>query len=180
MFNFVTILASGSGEAEPSGFAALGFNPKAFLIQLITFLIVFYILKKYVFGRVVDMLEDRRKTIEDGVKLSAEIKSEREKLEVQIADAHKKARAEADELMAQTKDQATAVLREAEESAQVKVENMISDAKKKIADETEKARRSLEKETVELVIKATEAVSREKLDAKKDAGLIKDALEGRL
>lgn len=178
MFNFVTLIAS--EEAKPSGFAALGFDFKAFLIQLITFLLVFYILKKYVFGRVVDMLETRRKTIEDGVKLSAEIKSEREKLEAQIAEAHKKARSEAQELMNQTKDQATVALREAEEATQAKVESMISDAKKKINEETEKARRSLEEETVNLVIKATEAVSREKLDSKKDAVLIKDALEGRI
>lgn len=178
MFNFVTLIAS--EEAKPSGFAALGFDFKAFLIQLITFLLVFYILKKYVFGRVVDMLETRRKTIEDGVKLSAEIKSEREKLESNIADAHKEAREEANKLMAKTRDQADSVIREAEESAQTKVDKMIVEAKNKIEEETQKARRALEAETVGLVIRATEAVSREKLDDKKDATLIKDALEGRI
>ncbi len=55
-------------------------------------------------------------------------------------------------------------------------ENILTDAKKKIVEETERARRALERETVELVIQATEAVSREKLDASKDAALIKDAL----
>lgn len=175
------ILLFGATEAESaSGIGALGIEPKAFIIQLITWLFVFLVLLKFVFKPIVKILDNRRKTIEDGVRLTTELAAEREKLEAQIAEAHKKARAEAQELMNQAKDQANVALREAEEATQAKVESMISDAKKKINEETEKARRSLEEETVNLVIKATEAVSREKLDPKKDAVLIKDALEGRI
>lgn len=166
----------GAEAAEKEGFAALGFDPKAFLIQLVTFLLVFYILKKFVFGKVVDMLEKRRKTIEEGVKLSAEAKAQAEKLEIEIAESRKEARREADKLLAATKDQADDIIRSAEQSAVTKAENILTDAKKKIAEETDRARRALERETVELVIQATEAVSREKLDADKDSRLIKDAL----
>lgn len=175
--SLVTNFASETTE-EASGFAALGFDVKAFLIQLITFLLVFYILKRYVFGKVVDMLEKRRKTIEEGVKLSQEAKARSEELDKEIAEAHKKARAEADKLIAQTRHQAETIIRAAEDSAVAKAENIMIDAKKKINEETERARRALERETVELVIEATEVVSREKLDAKKDAALIKDALRG--
>lgn len=164
--------------AEKEGFAALGFDPKAFLIQLVTFLLVFYILKRYVFGRIVDMLEKRRKTIEEGVKLSAEAKLEAEKLEKEVAEARKQARHDADKLLSATKEQADDIIRTAEQSAAAKAENILADAKKKISEETERARRALERETVELVIQATEAVSGEKLDASKDAALIKKALRG--
>lgn len=175
------LLLFGVTEGEgPSGISALGINSEAFVIQLITWLFVLFVLQKFVFKPIVKVLDNRRKTIEDGVRLTTELAAEREKLEAQIAEAHKKARAEAQEQMNQAKDQAGVALREAEEATQAKVEGMISDAKKKINEETEKARRSLEEETVNLVIKATEAVSREKLDPKKDAALIKDALEGRI
>lgn len=167
-----------SEEAEPEGFAALGFDPKAFLIQLITFLIVFYILKRYVFGRIVDMLEKRRKTIEEGVKLSAEAKAQAEELQREIAQEHKKARVEADKLLASTRDQADNIIKSAEQTASEKADRILVDAKKKISEETERARRALERETVELVIQATEAVSKEKLNASKDAALIKEALRG--
>ena len=165
-----------SEAAEKEGFAALGFDPKAFLIQLVTFLLVFYILKRYVFGLIVDMLEKRRLTVEEGVRLSQEAKANAEKLEREIAAAHKQVRQDADKLLADTKDQADGIIRTAEQSAGAKAENILADAKKKIIEETERARRALERETVELVIQATEAVSREKLDATKDAALIKDAL----
>ena len=174
----VLIERFGASESEAEGFAALGFDPKAFLIQLITFLLVFYILKRYVFGRVVDLLEKRRETIEDGVRLTTEIKAEREKLTAEVIEAHKQARKDAEKLISETNDQAAFMLKDAEELAKAKVDKMLADAKKKIIEETDKARRSLERETVELVIQATEAVSREKLDAKKDASLIASALKG--
>ncbi len=167
----------GAEAAEKEGFAALGFDPKAFLIQLVTFLLVFYILKRFVFGRVVDMLEKRRVTIEEGVKLSAEAKAEAQKLQAEVAQAHKDARAEAQKLLAITKDEASGILKTVEVEANKRAEKILLDARKKIVDETAAARRALEGETVELVIAATEAVSKEKLDATKDAALIKDALK---
>ena len=64
MFDLIKIF--GTEEADSaSGIAALGFDAKAFIIQLITFLIVLFVLKKYVFGRVVELLEKRRETIEN-------------------------------------------------------------------------------------------------------------------
>lgn len=166
-----------SEETQASGIAALGLDPKAFLIQLITFILVFYILYKLVFFRIVEVLEKRRLTIQEGVELTVEIKAEREKLEKQIAEAHKVARKDSEKLMSETQDQAALVIKDAEDLAKVKVEKMLDDAKKKIVEETERARRSLEKETVELVIRATEAVTKEKIDSKKDSELIANALK---
>lgn len=165
---------------EPSGIAALGIDGQAFVVQLITFLLVFYVLKRFVFQRVVDLLEKRRKTIEEGVKLSQEAKTKNEELDREIAKAHKQARADADKLIGQTREQAETIIRTAEENANKKADNILSEAKKKIIEETERARRALESETVGLVIEATEAVAREKLDAKKDSSLIKEALRGQI
>jgi len=161
---------------EPAGLAALGVDGQAFVVQLITFLLVFFVLKKFVFKRVVDLLEKRNKTIDEGVKLAEAAKARSAELDKEIVEAHKKARVEADKLLAQTKEQADQIVRDAEDSASKKAENILVEAKKKINEETDRARRALERETVGLVIEATEAVSREKLDAQKDAKLIKEAL----
>jgi F-type H+-transporting ATPase subunit b len=161
-----------------SGFGALGIDAKAFLIQLITFVLVFLILRKYVFGRVVKLLEDRRKTIEEGVKLTNEMTVARKKLEEEIVQTRKKSRAEADKIIADSHEQAGSMLKEAEESAQRKVDAAVADAHKKIEEETGRARRNLEKDMIELVIRATEIVAKEKIDARKDSELIKEALRG--
>lgn len=174
---FVTQFAA--EEAEASGIAALGFDPKAFLIQLVTFLLVFYILKRFAFGRIVDMLEKRRQTIEEGVTLSAKMTQEKEKLDKEVARQRAETRREAEALIADTQAQATVILKKAEASAAERANQIIEEAREKIDDEMARARRNLEKEMVGLVIEATEAVTREKLDAKKDGALITEALKGR-
>lgn len=177
MFNTV-LTRFGSEEAEAEGFAALGFDPKAFLIQFITFLLVFYILRKYVFGRIVDMLEKRREAVEEGMRLTTEAVVERDKLEKETAKTRAAARKEADEIISRTNEQTTQMIKDAEAAAAAKAHALIEEAKKKIEEETARARRKLESEVVDLVIEATEKVAGEKLDAKKDAALLTRALRG--
>ncbi len=166
----------GAEAAEKEGFAALGFDPKAFLIQLVTFLLVFYILKRFVFGRIVSMLEKRRETIEEGLSLTSKLTEQKEKLDAEITEIRKKARQEADAIIAASHHQTTAMVKEAEAAAEAKAKNILTEAQKKIEEETARARRALEHEMIGLVAEATEVLVNEKLDAKKDAALISKAL----
>ncbi len=177
MINYVTRFANEAAE-EPSGLAALGLDGKAFVIQLVTFLLVYVILRKFVFGRVVDLLEKRRETLEEGMRLTTEAVVEREKLEKETAKTLAQARKDADAIIARTNEQTTQMIKDAEEAANTKAKNILEEAKKKIDEETARARRKLEAELVELVIEATEKVTGEKLDAKKDAALLTKALKG--
>lgn len=177
---FETVLTKfAAEEAEAEGFAALGFDPKAFIIQLITFLLVFYVLKRFVFGRVIDLLEKRRLTIEEGLKLTSKMAEEKAKLDREAAEIRKAARQQADEVIADSHQQAGTMIKEAEANAAEKAEHIVAEARQKIEDETARARRDLEREMVNLVIEATEKVTHEKLDAKKDNALITNALKGR-
>lgn len=162
--------------AEKEGFAALGFDAKAFLIQLVTFLLVFYILRRWVFGRIVTMLEKRRATIEEGLSLTNKLTEEKEKLDAEITKIRKAARREADEIIAASHQQTTAMVKEAETAAETKAAAILAEAQKKIEEETARARRSLEHEMVGLVAEATEVLVNEKIDAKKDAALISKVL----
>jgi len=173
------LIRFGAEETSSGGISALGLDPKAFIIQLITFLLVFYVIKRYVFGRVVDLLDKRREVIEQGVQLTAEMVVQRDKLDKEVENTMKKARVEANEVLARTQDQASAMIKEAEAAAQAKVDAMVSEAHKKIEDDTQKARRKLEKDLLSLVVEATEIVTEEKIDAGKDAKLLERALKGR-
>lgn len=175
---FIFVQQFGSEAAEASGLAALGVDGKAFLIQFVTFVLVFFVLKKYAFTPIIASLEARRKTIEDGLKLTTEMVEERAKLEKEVAKIEQEARKESDQILASTRDQADGIVKAAELKAQAKADNMMSDAKKKIEEETLRARRSLEKDMVNLVVEATEFVAHEKIDATKDKKLIADALKG--
>lgn len=174
------LLLFGSETAEKEGFAALGFDPRAFLIQLITFLFVFYILYRFVFARIVAMLEARREAVEEGLRLTTEMQAERDKLEKEVTLTRKEARKEADEILASTHERAGSIVKAAEDQAQAKTDAMMVDAKKRIVEETARARRKLETEIVDLVVEATEAVTKEKLDTSKDAKLVESALKGQM
>lgn len=176
MLTTTTIFAAESSE---SGLAALGVDPKAFLIQLITFVLVFVVLKRYAFKPILKTMQERRDTIESGVKLGEEMKRERAKLDEQVEAKLHEARQEADGIIAGAQDSGRQAIREAEDKARDKAAAVLKEAESRIAQDTARARKQLEAEVVSLISDATEAIIDEKVDAKKDAQLIERALKGR-
>lgn len=165
------------GSEGPSGISALGIDPIAILAQAVTFLALFFILKKFALSGIVETLEKRRKVIDDGVRLGQQMEAEKEKLDEQVDKVLHKARDEADRIIADAHVEAGNVMKEAEDRAARKMDAMLDDAHKKIDEEINYARRELKKETLQLVAHATEIIIDEKLDATKDAGLVERALE---
>lgn len=163
--------------AESSGIGALGINGKAFIIQLITFLLAFLVLKRYAFKPITKVLDERRETIESGVKLGEDMQKERIKLDEKVAKILQDTRVEADTIIAGAQDVARQTVREAEDKARDKADGIIKQAESRIDQDTARARKQLEKELVGLVSDATEAIIGEKVDAKKDAQLIERALK---
>ena len=185
---FVTLFAAEAAHAaeqaaehteKATGLAALGVDGKVFLFQLITFVFVFLLLKKFAFAPIGRMLETRRKTIDDGVRLGQKLEREREKMDVEAAKVTREARHEADRIIANGHKEAREVLRDAEKAANRKAEAMLSDAEARIHEETAAAKRKLEKDIVSLVSEATEAIVGEKVDPKKDAEIIEKVIRNR-
>ena len=162
-----------------SGIGALGIDAKAFIIQLITFLLAFWVLKRYAFSPITKLMDERRKTIESGVKLGEQMQKERAQLEAQVEDTLHKARQEADAILSDAQDSGRAAIREAEEKARATAEGILTEAESRIEQETARARKALEKDLANLVAEATEAIIYEKVDTKKDAALIERALKKR-
>jgi len=185
---FVTLFATEAAHAaektaehaeEATGLAALGVSGQAFVIQLVTFVFVFLLLKKFAFKPIGAMLEKRRQTIDDGVRLGQKLERQREKMDQEAAKITREARHEADRIIAGGHKEAREVLRDAEKAANRKAEAMLSDAEARIHEETESAKRKLEKDIVGLVSEATEAIVGEKVDPKKDAEIIEKVIRNR-
>ncbi len=172
------LLTNFAAESEASGIGALGVDGKAFIIQLITFVLAFWVLKKYAFGPIIKMLDERREHIENGVRLGEDMKRQQATLEAKVAEELADARKEADGILATARDNAREAARETEDKAKTKADSILVDAKSRIDQETARARKNLEKEMVGLVSEATEAIIGEKVDAKKDVALVERALKG--
>ena len=163
---------------EASGPAALGISGQAFLIQIITFLLVFLALKKWAFKPIIKMLNDRRDVIENGVTLGEKMRAEEAKLEEEVAQKLHEVRKQADQLIADAETEGKQKVQAAEEAAAKRAEGIIKDAESQIKQATERERKRLEKELVGLVSEVSEAIIGEKVDATKDAALIDKALKG--
>lgn len=172
MFALITQFGDSS-----SGIGALGLDGKALIIQLISFVLAFLVLKKWAFGPIVRMMEQRRKTIDDGVKLGEQMKRDKAALDATVEETLQKARKQADTIIAEAHDTSHETVREAETQARDKAAGILKEAEERITTETKRARKKLEGELVGLISDATEAIIGEKVDAKKDAQLIDRALK---
>lgn len=172
--------AETSQAASGSPLEALGVNAQAFVLQLITFMLVFIILKKLAFDRVVKILESRRLTIEDGVKLGEQLAKEREVQAAQAQETVRQARHEADVILSNAQKEGRALVRQAEKAAHQKAKIILEEADVRVLHDSSLAKRKLQKDLVHLVADATEAVVGQKIDRKKDAHIIEAAIKGRM
>jgi F-type H+-transporting ATPase subunit b len=178
MVQITHIIFAHEAAETTGGIGALGLDAKAFVIQLITFLLAFYVLKRFAFEPIVKVMNQRRETIEAGVTLGEEMKKERAALDDKIAEELQKARKEADGIIANSQDAGRQVVADAEAKATQKAAGIMREAEARIETETTRARKALEGELVTLISDATEAIIGEKVDSKKDAQLIDAALKG--
>lgn len=162
-----------------SGIGALGISGSAFLIQLLTFLVAFLVLRRFAFGPILKVLRERRELIESGVRLGEQMQQEQAALEQKVSQTLREARSQADEIMAAAHDQARSTVQTAEDKARDKAAGILTEAERRIAQDTAVARKKLEGELVGLISEATEAIIEEKVDAQKDAALIERALKAR-
>ncbi len=177
ILNTSHIFAEGSGEST-GGIAALGLDVKALLLQIATFVIVFWLLKKFALSKIVAMLEKRQETIDSGVTLGMEMQKAKEELDVKTEQTLRAARTEADKIISTGHQEVRDMLKEAEASAARKTAVLLADAQAKIEEDMIRARKQLEKDMLELVAEAAEVVIGEKLDNQKDTRLIEHALSG--
>lgn len=176
------LIASTAPEAEHAAeesqglLQALGINLTLLVEQTIAFLILVFLLAKFVYPALIKAVDGRREQIEAGMKEAKQAEEALEKAEAKVAGMLAEARAEADDILARTNQEAAGVVADAEDKAKVRAEQIVADARQQLSLDVAKAREALKKDTIELVALATERVVGEKLDAQKDAELVKKAL----
>lgn len=120
------------------------------LTQLVAFLAVFFILKKYAFGTVFKVLDERQKTIASAIHDAEKKKSELEALkkdyEQRLQAIEQEARQKVQAAVAEGQRIAAEIREKGQQDAGVLVER----AKQEIQRESEKARALMQKQVVEL------------------------------
>ena len=136
-----------------------------------------WIVKKYALEGVVKKLDQRHSDIDRGLHLTAELDKQKAELDEKVESILKKARKDADVVIAEAKTEKGVIIRAAEESANRKAEDIMRSAEGKIEREISEARSGLKSEMADLITEATESILNQKLDAKSDRKLVEKYLE---
>lgn len=172
-----TVVTDAATHAEEAGgLAALGLDVKSFLFQLVTFVLLLLILRKWAFPVLVRTLEERRLAVEKSIDQAKHTEAAMHDAEKKIAGMLTEARDEAAGLVAAGQREAAKLLEEAETRAATRAEHIVKEARTSMEHEVAKAKAALKKEAAELVAEATSVIVKEKVDAGKNADLIAKAL----
>lgn len=164
-------------EASSGGISSLGINLKGFIFQLITFVIVLLILRRYVFPKLVATLEARRKTLEESLVQAKRTQEALDKAEESAVHILHQARQQADEALSEAKNQAKELVAKSEGTARDQAERIIKETQEQIVQEHNKLRQELKGELAGLVAEASEKVLRSKLSSKEDERLINRSIK---
>lgn len=170
--------ASTEASEESGLLGSLGIDFQLLILQTVAFLILLFLLSKFVYPILANMLEKREKQIEDSVKVAKEVEKNAEKTQAEIAKLMREAREQADEVVADAKAEASKIVEAADKKSHERAERIISDAENEIAKNLEDAKSSLRQETVNLVAEATSVVIGKTVDAQIDNKVIKSAIDG--
>lgn len=171
------VLLAATETAEKSSSLPLGINGRTLLFQFITFVLVFVVLRRFAVKPIVRLLDQRHKTIDDGVRMGLTMEKEKAKFDRELDKVMRDARHEADEIIARAQKEARQIQREAEQTAKQKINAMFVDAEERLAEEAAQSKKNLEKDLIKMVSDVTEAIVGEKVDSKRDADLVKKAMK---
>lgn len=166
-----------AAETSQGGISSLGINLKSFVFQLITFLIVLLILRRWVFPKLVATLEERRKTLEESLRQAKQTEETLQKAETEAGDILQKARAEADAVLAEAGAKAEDIIAKGETAASERAARIIAEAEQRLGQERERLHGELRSELADLVAAATEKVLRQKVNQQQDRKLIEQSLK---
>lgn len=160
-----------------SGISSLGVNLKSFIFQLVTFLIVLLILRRWVFPKLVATLEERRKTLEQSLEQARLTEETLHKAEGQAAELLNKARAEADTVLADANSRVEEIIAKGETAASERAARIIKDAEDHLSQERDRLHSELREELADLVAAATQKVLEKKINEREDRALIERSLK---
>jgi len=151
--------------------------PGLMIWTLVCFLITLFVLKRYAFGPIQSMLDERRdrirRAIDEAEKARAEARSLLEEHRALIAQA----RGQGEQILADARKVADAQRQRVKEETEVDRQRRLEETKRQIEAETQRALQQIRSEVAELTLIATTKVTGKVLDDADHRRLIDDAIK---
>jgi F-type H+-transporting ATPase subunit b len=168
--------AVASAAEEASGIAALGFNLPGLIAQMVNFIILVVVLKLFLYGPVVRILDERKRRIEEGLQRAEQAAEQAASSEDEVRRVVEQARLEAREVIQRAQETAERLRAELEQQARADATRIVESAREEIVAEREQALQRLRAEFAGLTIVAAERVIGQSLDRTAHQRLIDEVL----
>jgi F-type H+-transporting ATPase subunit b len=166
-----------ASEAKADIFTSLGIDWQMLILQIIAFLVLVFILGKFVYPILIKSVDERQDKIDAANKAAAEAQAAAADAETRVEKLLKKARIEAAEIVETAKTESNVLLTASEEKAKKRSEQIVASAQDEIQKEVIAAKSALHNETVELVALATEKVVGKTVSSTVNNKVIAESLE---
>ena len=143
---------------------------------LVCFGITFFVLKKYAFGPIQKIIDERRKRIRESIDEADRARDEARRLLEEHRALMKEARGQAEEILSEARRLADAQRDRLREELEAERQRRIEDTRKQVETETRRALEQLRTEVAELTVIATARVTGKVLDDADHRRLIDEAI----
>lgn len=148
-----------------------------FIAQIVNFLVVLFILKKFLYKPVLDLLKKRRITIQEGIHQAEQARIKLEKVVIEEKNILRQASLKAKEIIEEAREESTELTKQLNDSAKKQTEKMLSDAKNQIARESVEVEKRLAVSTSKLAVSILEKALGEFFSGKEQKEIIQNALK---
>ncbi|OGH23747.1 MAG: hypothetical protein A2958_03270 [Candidatus Levybacteria bacterium RIFCSPLOWO2_01_FULL_38_13] len=120
-----------------------GIDPLLLIAQIVNFLIIFYILKRFALKPILDILKKRENTIKEGLREAEEGKKVLEEAYIKEKEILKKAQSRSEKIIEDTQIQALEIIKGAEEKTKKQTELMLISAKEQMEKESKETEKRI-------------------------------------
>jgi len=133
--------------------------------MFLAFVVVFFILAKFGFPAIIDMVENRKKYIDESLRKAHEASERLENIQQEGETILQEAREKQAFIMKEAAETRDAIVEKAQEKARDESARLLADAKKQIEIEKQNAIRDIRSQVAELSVQIAEKVLRERLSS---------------
>ncbi len=153
-----------------------GIQPVLLLAQIVNFLIIFFLLKRFFYAPIVKMLNSRKKTIEESLRNAQEIEAKLVKTQEESTRILEQAQNKAEQLIADAQSQADTITAQTAQEARKTIEEALKQAQDQINAQKLQMQKGLEAETMTLVTEVVKKVLGRNMNAKERASLTEKSI----
>ena len=156
--------------------ALIQVTPGLMIWTIVAFVITFFVLRRYAFGPIQKMLDERREQIRRSIEEADNARAEARRLLGEHRSLMSQARSEAEQILAEARRTREAMEQRMREETEAERQRRLEDTRREIAAETARALDQIRAEVADLTLAATSIVVGKTLDSDRDRELISEAI----